>query len=368
MREYSKKNTAKDLSVKSLDEYVKLLNQYPSRKFFFRGENGLNQEREAGAFREHHGGWIDKYRDFMYMVDNFYSEVSYRINDAEKSHFLAFSQHYGIPTNLIDVSSSPLTALFFACNGDKPEGYVYIFDNEYIDITSIIMKNPKKNFIELMLEKDSHTISAFINEIRRFESLYPKTFYTLFDNLVSDMKHYLGHSLDKANPIKKLKTYKRKQGVYNAYLHGNEIIALELNAENEYVDLTNISNGVLPSAALDYTILSIHLLRRLHDYEEYLFWLNWLPSMVYKPDILFERARIQSGFFVVQAFMHHTEPMYEVDVLARQRIMYTRKIKIEAPSRVLKELDNIGVNRATIFGDFDNIAKHIVLSQRSTSE
>ena len=236
----------------------------------------------------------------------------------------------------------------------------YKDDNECIDITPIITKNPKTNFIELMLNKDSYTISAFINEIHRFESLYPKTFHTLYDNLISDMKHYLGQSLDKSNPIKKLKTYKRKQGVYNAYLHENASIALEINEELEYVDLANITDEILSSAAVVYTILSIHLIKRLHEYEEYLFWLNWLPPMIYKPDILFERARIQSGFFIVQAFMHHTEPMYEVDVLARQRIMYIHKIKITEPGKVLKELDNMGINRATIYGDFDNIAKHIV--------
>lgn len=364
MKEYSKKSNVKDLFVKSLDEYVKLLNHYPSREFFFRGENGSYPEREAGAFREHHGGWVEKYRDFMEMVNNFYKEVSYRIDNAEKSHFLAFSQHYGIPTNLIDVSTSPLTALFFACNGNKPEGYVYIFDKEYIDITPIIMRNPKTNFIELMLEKDAYTISAFINEMHRFETLYPKTFITLYDNLILDIKHYLSLSLDKSNPIKKLKTYKRKQGVYDAYLHDNASIALEINAEHEYIDLANISIDILSSAAVAYTILSIHLIKRLHEYEEYLFWLNWLPSMIYKPDILFERARIQNGFFIVQAFMHHTEPMYEVDVLARQRIMYARKIKIEESSKVLRELDNIGINRATIFEDFDNIANHIVTVHR----
>ena len=203
MKGCSKKNASKDLSVRSLADYVKILNKYPSHDFFFRGENDLFSEREAGAFRGHSGGWEDKYRDFTDIVYDFYAETAYRLNDAKKNNFLAFSQHYGIPTNLIDVSSSPLTALFFACSGKSPEGYVYLFDNEFIDVTPIIMAASEKNFVELMLEKDMFTISAFFKEMHRFEMLYPKRFRDLFNHLVADMKHYLNETSEKENPIKK---------------------------------------------------------------------------------------------------------------------------------------------------------------------
>jgi hypothetical protein len=42
-------------------------------------------------------------------------------------YFLA--QHYGMPTRLVDWSTNPLAALFFACDGAEPQdGYVYAMD------------------------------------------------------------------------------------------------------------------------------------------------------------------------------------------------------------------------------------------------
>jgi len=86
--------------------------------------------------------------------------------------------------------------------------------------------------------------------------------------------------------------------------------------------------------------------------------------MIYKPQIQFERARMQSGFFIAQAFMDFTETLYDAYILAHQRIYFNQRIKIQNPETVLQELENIGVNRATIFGDFDSVAKHIVKKHR----
>jgi hypothetical protein len=58
--------------------------------------------------------------------------------------------------------------------------------------------------------------------------------------------------------------------------------------------------------------------------------------------------------------MHHIEPVFNKPVLAIQQITYLQRIKIENPAEILIELDNIGVNRATIFEDFDNISKYMV--------
>ena len=378
MKEFSKKSQAKDLSVKSLSEYVKLLEKYSSKSYFFRGENSFFKERTAKAFHHYdeevknHSVWKAKYHDFMKAVDTFHSEIAYRLKEYERSHFLAFSQHYGVPTNLIDVSSSPLTALYFACyrkSTDKStDGYVYVFDDKYIDIGLIISKSLKKDFIELMLKKDLSTILAFVKEMQQFQSRYPQQFEELFDDLISDMKCYLGKTLGRGDPVKKLKRYKKKRHNDFGWETNNSFAAHSLNEKHEYVDikLGNITD--VSSPVFVYTILIIHLISQLHEFKVYVYWFNGLPQMVYRPDILFERARIQRGFFIAQAFMHYTDPDYKVNTLARQRIHFEQRIKVEDPARVLKELDNIGVNRASIYGDLDNIAAHIVDRYKPTTD
>ena len=67
--------------------------------------------------------WVDGLV-IRYNIDeiskNYYDKIVSKLTEEEKKYFLAFCQHYGIPTNLIDFSYSPLIALFFSCQGKQP--------------------------------------------------------------------------------------------------------------------------------------------------------------------------------------------------------------------------------------------------------
>ena len=82
-------------------------------------ENNRYEKRQASAFR--------KSGNFMQSINEYYSLIGHRISETERQNFLAFSQHHGLPTSLLDVTSNPLYALFFACHEAKENGYVYIF-------------------------------------------------------------------------------------------------------------------------------------------------------------------------------------------------------------------------------------------------
>jgi hypothetical protein len=362
MSENSKKGNIKGKTANSLSSYIKLLKNYPGDTFFFRGENSFYAEREAGAFRDYpkdsdgnNNLWTATWSGFTDLVNSFYKEVAYRLDEVERKAFLAFSQHYGIPTNLIDVSSSPLTALYFACSGNSPDGYVYVFDNDNIDITDLIENAPTSNFIELMTKRDSFAIAEFKRLMISYVNKFPKSFNILYNLLIDDIKHYLGNIYSGADK-KSINKLRRLTKTKPNSSFDNMIFAAEINKEADFLD-----KSLLDGSDIDvYMILTILLLSELHSYQEWLWWLNWLPTMIYKPNILFERARIQHGFFVVQGYMHHVEPVFDTTVLARQRITFHQRIKIENTADILKELDNIGVNRATIFEDFDNISKYMV--------
>lgn len=110
------------IMINSLSEYIDEIERFPSSKIFFRGEPEENPEGTASALRKYKG---------------------------EHENFIAFAQHHGIPTSLIDITKSPLVALYFACQNEAEEnGYVYLFEENYIDITKIVQKYPKKMYLK----------------------------------------------------------------------------------------------------------------------------------------------------------------------------------------------------------------------------
>ena len=59
------------------------------------------------------------------------AKVPYDFNGKNTIESLVLMQHYGIPTQILDLTTNPLVALYFACDDDKnkdADGEVIIFD------------------------------------------------------------------------------------------------------------------------------------------------------------------------------------------------------------------------------------------------
>src|SRR5690606_15320668 len=94
------------------------------------------------------------------------------LNDLSALEKLVKMQHYGLPTRLLDITTNPVVALYFACyERGKRDGQVMVFritkkDVQYYDsdtVSSIanIAKRPSFNFASL----DISSIEKFNEEV-----------------------------------------------------------------------------------------------------------------------------------------------------------------------------------------------------------
>lgn len=128
-----------------------------SQKFFFRGQTNCNWDVVPGIFRENYLSHESELINGAYLRNP--AEFRQLDTDFEK---LAKLQHYGLPTRLLDVTSNPLVALYFAC---QPYQEYNKEDNSIIepDGTVLFSRAYGKSCNDLEVSVISHLANIEIN-------------------------------------------------------------------------------------------------------------------------------------------------------------------------------------------------------------
>ena len=348
-REINGLSEVKEIVVEDIYEYMRLFMDGKYSEYIFRGEPANYAETISSGLRE-------QKTPFIAMKNEFKREIYHRLSSDEKADFLAFAQHHWIPTNLIDFTTAPLVALYFACQpvestDDKLNsniGFVYLIDKNLIDITDLISSHEDDNFLERLANDEEGIVLNLYKKLDAYEKKQPERMYHYFKTLYDDVEYYNNHYRGESN--------------FPQYDGGEykENLEFEYSSQNSKL-LQNIDNifGGLNEVVIEYVLMLQSFLRQTIICKEPVYWLNCMPNFIYKPYLSFDRGRNQQGLFIYQAYLFYTDDVYNADILARQRVWPEYAVVIKNKSQILKQLDFIGINDKFVYGDYDNIAKYI---------
>jgi len=208
--------TSDKKTITTITEYLNDIKKYTDgyssdgSHYFFRGQaktyvddfaptiNRINKKKEHDIY----------YEVLTACVDDFGKNLTY-------GEILAKMQHYGVPTRLLDVTSNPLVALYFACHNHKSEdGKVYViypkdrhiktFESDAVAILSSLPRinyddyekvyeaamyyitEAKDNIKALKEFNDNFSVQRLLHEIKKekpdFDRLYDP--HALFNDLI----------------------------------------------------------------------------------------------------------------------------------------------------------------------------------------
>ena len=394
----------KKFEITNLISFMEVLQEITSNgsEFFFRGEGAkYKKPLLASGYRktQFQNYLIEARRDY-------FREIAYMLDSDSRENFIAYSQHHGLPTELLDITENPIVALYFACENDiDSDGIIYAISND-LNIADPLTSKVYNNEDDIVsINIDMKEIGSHFQETGGKFLKIPNS--TFFENIVVDFLAQA--SLDKAyissnNIYSKLKLCKyileaHDKGFKNTVIHEdyniikNEekimelmnlldrycntsekdelekfylefcnlkfvreiIIDTDINKDNPYLDRIN---------KLNYKplIILFILAYEIRDYKFPAF-----PIIIYKPSIKFDRWKNQEGLFIYQLSTEKTLPSSKqsstlnINVIKKvvQNIDYEYEIVISNKKQILHELDNIVINRKFIYPDSDNIAQYI---------
>lgn len=191
--------TPKISAFRSFFSYLEKVSISPGEELFFRGHSDISYLLKPSIYRTLPNSSIlavEKEKEL-------YKETIRRCSDSFKDCHSTFEhlvkmQHYQLPTRLLDITSNPLVALYFACcHKFDVDGEVYIFK-----IKKSELKFYDSDAVSVVANLARHPFNFVIPKYDKSKSDYIKTFNSNVEikYLLHEIKYEKPHFLDVIDP------------------------------------------------------------------------------------------------------------------------------------------------------------------------
>lgn len=283
-------------TITSITSFLEALNNidaddYFKKEYFFRGHANNSWEPIPSIYR--HKNWIKNeelmIKDLISRCPNDFQDHKYTFQSLVKM------QHYSLPTRLLDVTTNPLVALYFACQPDEPKHSNHKEEGQ-VDGEVMVFCTYK----DLIKYHDSDTVSVISNLAK-----VPQSF---------DITEY---------PISEKET-----NAFNA-MQKIKILLHEIRHEKPHFE-ARILRGHLECVVF---------VRPLLD----------------NPRII----KQEGAFILFGIDGKKTNPAKINESLSQKAKIPRLLVPAKSKNTILRELEVLGVSDSTVFPEIDNVAKYI---------